>query len=141
MLSKRLQRFISKVAIFAIVFASLAPTISHAFAKQNINSFSQEICSSSGQKLFIQVITTKGQEHITALDIQSPSDQTSKNINHHLDHCPFCSNPITHTVIIPPQAPIIAKLAEEAQIVAEISPVTLPSFSVLPPPSQAPPAL
>jgi hypothetical protein len=47
MLSKKLFRWMHKIALFAIVFASLAPSISHAFAAQNgqynllQNSFSQ----------------------------------------------------------------------------------------------------
>lgn len=141
MLSKRLFRFINKIALFAIVFASLAPTISHAFSSNNSSSFTQEICSSSGQKLFVQVVTTQGQQRLAELDIKSPGDNSPQSINHHLEHCPFCSNASNHVAIIVPHAPILVKLAEEAQLIAANSPVVLRTFSVVPPPSQAPPAL
>ena len=63
MLSKKLFSFLHKIALFTIVFASLAPSVSHAVAAQNgNNSFTQEICTNSGKVISIQVLTTKGQQ-------------------------------------------------------------------------------
>ncbi|HSR01608.1 MAG TPA: DUF2946 family protein, partial [Methylophilaceae bacterium] len=57
MLSRNLFRWAHKIALFAIVFASLAPSISHALANQNgTQGFMQAICGVGGQKLYIQVV-------------------------------------------------------------------------------------
>lgn len=98
MLSQKLFRWVNKVALFAIVFASLAPSISHALAaQQGINSFAQEICSSDGKKITIQVVTTKGQQLQTGLDAQSSSSPLTVSL--HLNHCPFCSAGAAHIAI------------------------------------------
>ena len=63
MFNRRIQRFISKIALFLVVFASLAPSVSHAMAAQNNGSFLQEICSVNGlKKVVIQTINTKGKQ-------------------------------------------------------------------------------
>lgn len=98
MLSKKLFSWVHKVALFAIVFASLAPSVSHALAaQQGINSFAQEICSSDGKKITIQVVTTKGQLLQTGLETQS--DRSPVTITLHLNHCPFCHAGISDIVI------------------------------------------
>lgn len=131
-----------KIALLAIIFAALAPSISHALAsQQGTNSFTQEVCSTNGKKITIKVVTTKGQQ-LTAEFTTKKSDETSsKSIHHHLQHCPFCANPSTDAAMDAPHAPIIAYLAAQAHHIAAVSQVVLPSFSALPPPSQAPPAL
>jgi Protein of unknown function (DUF2946) len=142
MLSNKLFLLMHKIALFAIVFASLAPSISHAVAAQKgNNSFTQEVCSTNGKKITIQVITTKGQQFAAELSTKNTSENSPKSINHHLEHCPFCSNPSTDAAMEAPHAPIIAILEAEAQHIAAVSQVALPRFSVLPPPAQAPPAL
>jgi hypothetical protein len=91
MLRQKIFRFMHKVALFAIVFASLAPSISHALVGQtNARGFLQEVCSVSGQKLYIQVqvLTTKGQQLQTGLDLKP--EQQPISFSHHMDHCPFC---------------------------------------------------
>ena len=46
------KRLISKIALVAVVFASLAPTISHAIEAQKGNqTLWQEVCSAQGIKL------------------------------------------------------------------------------------------
>jgi hypothetical protein len=98
MLSQKLFRWVNKVALFAIVFASLAPSVSHAIAaQQGINSFAQEICSSDGKKITIQVVTTKGQQLQTGLD--TTPDANPVTITLHLNHCPFCHAGITDIVM------------------------------------------
>jgi hypothetical protein len=142
MLSKKLFLLMHKVALFAIVFAALAPSISHALAaQQGTNSFTQEVCSTNGKKITIQVVTTKGQQFSAEFTTKNTGETAPKSINHHLEHCPFCANPSTDAVIDAPHAPMIAILETQAQHIAAVSQVALPRFSVLPPPAQAPPAL
>ena len=146
MLSKKLFRLVNKVALFAIIFASIAPSISHAIAAQTGTSFAQEICSSNGKKITIQVLTTKGQQLATELvakdlGAKSADKTTPAGIQHHLQHCPFCVNPSTDAAIQAPHAPIVALLAAQTEKQAAIAPAVFASFSSLPPPSQAPPSL
>ena len=144
MLSQKLFRWVNKVALFAIVFASLAPSIAHALAAQqgtnpSTSTFSQEVCTTTGTKITIQVVTTKGQQLATELPAQSTQNKAPTTIQHHLQHCPFCANPGTDAAIQTPHAPIIAILEAQAQQIALNSQVVLPRFAVLPPPAQAPP--
>jgi hypothetical protein len=91
MLTQKIFGWMHKVALFAIVFASLAPSISHALASQsNARSFLQEVCSASGQKLYIQVqvVTTKGKQLQAGLDLKP--EQQPITFSHHMEHCPFC---------------------------------------------------
>ena len=139
MLSQKLFRWVNKVALFAIVFASLAPSISHALAGTNNTSFAQEICTTSGTKITIQVLTTKGKQLATELPAQSTENKAPTNIQHHLQHCPFCANPSTDAAIQAAHAPIVAMLTAQAQQIAASVQVATPYFSTLPPPAQAPP--
>ncbi len=124
------------------MFATLAPSISHALtSQQGTNSFTQEVCSTNGKKITIQVVTTKGQQFSAELTTKKTSETSPKSINHHLEHCPFCANPSTDAVIDAPHAPMIAILEAQAQHIAAVSHVALPRFSAFPPPAQAPPAL
>ena len=142
MLSQKLFRWVNKVALFAIIFASLAPSISHALAAhQGANSFAQEVCSTNGKKIIIQVVTTKGQQLATELSGLATGEKMPTGIQHHLQHCPFCANPSTDAAIQAPHAPIVAVLTQQAQRTAATFQIDLPRFSVLPPPAQAPPAL
>jgi hypothetical protein len=141
MLSKKLFRWVHKVALFAIVFASLAPSISHAMQATSGTGFAQEVCTTSGEKIIIQVVTTQGQQLATELSAQSASDKTPAGIQHHLQHCPFCANPTTDAAIEAPHAAIIAILTTQAQQISVVTQAVLPRFSALPPPAQAPPAL
>lgn len=141
MLSKKLFRLIHKIALFAILFASLAPSISHALAAQSGASFAQEICTTDGKKITIQVVTTKGQQLATEFSQQSTSDKAPTGIQHHLQHCPFCANPSTDAAVEASHAPIIAILTAQAQQISVTTQTVLPRFSALPPPAQAPPAL
>jgi hypothetical protein len=142
MISKWLFKFINKVALISIIFASLAPSISHALAaQQGTSSFTQEVCSTNGKKITIQVVTTKGQQFSAEFTTKNTGETAPKSINHHLEHCPFCANPSTDAALEAPHAPIIAILDAEAQQISAISQVVLTRFSVLPPPAQAPPTL
>jgi Protein of unknown function (DUF2946) len=140
MLSQKLFKFLNKITLLAIVFASLAPSISHALAENSSASFAQEVCTTDGSKITIQVLTTKGQQLATELATQAPSDKQPSGIQHHLQHCPFCANPSTDAALQSPHTPIIAILTAQAQQFSATSQTVLPRFSVLPPPAQAPPS-
>ena len=141
MLSQNLFKFLNKIALLAIVFASFAPSISHALAVNSSASFAQEVCTTSGSKITIQVLTTKGQQLATELPAQASESKSPTGIQHHLQHCPFCANPSTDAVIQAPHAPIVAILAAQAQQLAAITQTNFSSFSALPPPAQAPPSI
>lgn len=140
MLSQKLFRLVSKIAMFAVLFASLAPSISHALAAQSgANSFMQQVCTSDGKKVTIQVVTTQGKQLATELSLKTASESAPKSITHHLEHCPFCANPSTDAAVEAPHAPMVAILATQAQQLAIASQPVFSSFSALPPPAQAPP--
>ena len=138
MLSKRLFRFVHFIALLAIFFASVAPSVSHALAAQNnSNSFAQEVCTSTGQKVVIQVITTKGKQLATEFALVKVAP---KSMSMHLEHCPFCGNAATAASVPASNALIIAKLEATAQQLAEYSRPIVVSHSHVSPPSQAPPS-
>ena len=122
-----------------MVFASLAPTVSHALVNLTGNkAFTQQVCTSNGTKVVIQVKTTMGKQLATELTLSSiPSKpQTAQN---HFEHCPFCVNP--HSTAYLPKANdlIIQTLEVEAHALAEHAVVAVAFQPYLTPPSQAPP--
>ena len=140
MLSKKLFLLLHKIALFAIVFASLAPSVSHAIAAQNgNNSFIQEICSSSGKKISIQVQTTKGQQ--LAIDFAVKQTPKLPNIALHLEHCPFCGGHFSAIALPAGNSVMIAQLAATAQKAAEYVTPVFASHTYVSPPAQAPPSL
>jgi hypothetical protein len=140
MLPQKIFKLINNIALFAIVFASLAPSISHALQANSGEGFEQEVCTTNGEKITIQVLTTKGQQLATELPAQTSQSKSPTGIQHHLQHCPFCANPSTDTALQAPHAPIIAFLTVQTEKQAAITPVVFSSFSPLPPPAQAPPS-
>ena len=145
MLSQKLFCWVNKIALFAILFASLAPSISHALQANSGVGFVQEVCTTSGTKITIQVLTTKGKQLATELPAQftenNNQDKAPTGIQHHLQHCPFCANQSTDAAIQASHAPIIAILEIQAQRIAVNHQEVLPRFSALPPPAQAPPSI
>lgn len=141
MLSTKLFQWMHRIALFAIIFASLAPSISHALAgQQGINTFAQEICTTNGEIITIQVMTTQGQQLSTELNADSETSSPAHLVQH-LNHCPFCANPNTDNAIEAPHAFIIGVLEIQAQQFVISTQEALPRFTVLPPPAQAPPIL
>jgi hypothetical protein len=139
MFSQKLFRLISKIALFAIVFASLAPSISQAFVMQsNSNSFAQEVCSSNGSKLVIQVFTSQGKQLVTEFSINKTQPKSSTT---HLAHCPFCSAGAAAAMIPANNLSIIALLETTAQKAAEYAAPIAFTNTYNTPPSQAPPSL
>ena len=144
MSSKKLFKLMHKIALFAIVFASLAPSISHAIAAQNgNNSFTQEVCSASGKTISIQVQTTKGQQLSVDFALkQSPQQSTQpKNIAMHLEHCPFCAGHFAAATLPASNTVIIAQLVLTAQKAAEYAVPVFASHTYDSPPAHAPPSL
>ena len=138
MLSKKLFSFLHKIALFAIVFASLAPSVSHAVAAQNgNNSFTQEICTNSGKVISIQVLTTKGQQF--SVDFTVKQSSQPKNIAMHLEHCPFCGGQFSAAALSTINAVIIAQLTASAQKTAEYAVRVFANYTYVLPLAQAPP--
>lgn len=143
MLTQKILRFTSKIALFLVVFASLAPSVSHALDAQSSGSFIQEICSSNGSnKIVIQTITTQGQQLSTVLDSKNANERTPANMTHQLEHCPFCSAGAANIAIAPSNAAWLFLLAEQAKAI-DLDYVTplQPSFIQTAHPSRAPPVL
>lgn len=140
MLSKKLFRWLNHIALFAIVFASLAPSISHALAAQSGVGFAQEVCTTTGKKITIQVLTTKGQQLATDLS-SKPTNKAPAEIGHHLQHCPFCANPNTDAALETPNVASITVLETAVQHISFNTQTVLPRSLALTPPAQAPPAL
>jgi hypothetical protein len=139
MLSKNLFSLMHKIALFAIVFASLAPSVSHALAAQNgTNSFTQEVCSASGKTISIQVVTTKGQQ--LAVDFALKQSPKPQNIAMHLEHCPFCGGHFSAATLPASNAIIIAQLTVAAQKAAEYAAPVFANHTYVSPPAQAPPS-
>lgn len=142
MFSHKIFKKINTVALFAIVFASLAPSISHALAaKQGVNSFVQEICSTNGEIITIQVVTSQGNKLDTQLDTEQKLPANSKTFISHLNHCPFCNNPNTHNGLEPTSNFVIAALQRHSEQLEFVAATLTVSFTTLPPPAQAPPNL
>lgn len=87
--------------MLAIVFASLAPAISHAFATPSAPlTLWQEICTAQGTKVISSVViqSTGSQDTAPQVDL---ADQSAEPHVGALEHCPFC---FSHagTVSLPP---------------------------------------
>lgn len=139
MFSNNIQNKISKIAMFLVLFATLAPSISHAFAAHRGVSLLQEICTTNGtKKIVIQTITTHGQKLETTLT--KASSEKSINATLHLEHCPFCSISIEN-VATATNTTWMLKLAQQAKTIAFLEDVPLPNhFFKTPQPTRAPPA-
>jgi hypothetical protein len=84
------NRFTAWLACFAILLASLAPSISHALsAAKDPTGLFAEICSANGAKP-IQTGDT----------LNSKTSSPAQKILH-LEHCPFCSSH-AHAMGLPP---------------------------------------
>lgn len=128
--------------MFAVVFASVAPSVSHALATQNNGSFLQEICSSNGtKKVVIQTVTTQGQQLSTVFETKNSQENTPASAALHLEHCPFCGAGAVNIAIAPAPAWILM-LAEQAKSIHNdyVTPQQ-PSFIQTAHPTRAPPVL
>ena len=132
MFTRFAKRLTSWIAILAVVFASLSPSISHAFpAKNNQPTVVQELCSAQGAKLFVAVDL--------AVDTQKAPTQNQAAM--HFEHCPYCATHAgTVAITTSPIALFLAEInaTEHIQIYAQVLPS---SFYLVSPPSHAPPAI
>ena len=147
MLQIRYKSIVLKLLTTVMLFASLAPTVSHALASFTGNTgFTQRICTTNAQgeaTIVLQVKTTMGQQLSTALTIKADAlnVQDSQSINSHFEHCPFCTNLHVDALIAKPHDLIVAQLAIEAQKIATETKLNGFFQAHFLPPSQAPPQL
>ena len=91
------NRVAARIALFAVLLATLAPTISHAVAAATgANDHWVQVCVGTGVKLV--KLDSNGVP-------QTPAPTAS-----HLEHCPFCLNHIGAVGILPaaiPELPIL----------------------------------
>ncbi|MEO6117493.1 MAG: DUF2946 domain-containing protein [Methylotenera sp.] len=91
MFSKRLRLLVSKAILMVMVFASLAPTMSHAFANNNgAQNVWQEICTVQGTKRIAAAFTIDATA--SGLSAKSSPVSNSNPTAMHFEHCPFCLN-------------------------------------------------
>lgn len=136
------RQVISKIAMFLVVFASLAPSVTHALATHSNGSFLQEICSTNGiKKIVIQTITTHGQQLTAVFDTKTSNENTPASTALHLEHCPFCSAGAANVAVAPNNVWILM-LAEQAKAIDfdYVTPVQ-PSYIQTAHPTRAPPVL
>ena len=128
------------MALLAIMLAALVPTLSLAFPMQAGKSFVQDVCSSQGSKLVIQVITTQGKQLPTLLDIKPAQKPVS--LGHHLNHCPFCHMAMDD-VVMPGHSPAYVLFQQQQADIAltAYQPPVVTSFTPSAPTTRAPPAI
>ncbi|WP_317203354.1 DUF2946 domain-containing protein [Janthinobacterium sp.] len=93
------RRFAAWLACFAMLFAALAPSISHAVSASRGETFA-EICGVAGAKL-VQTATAEGAASI-------PLTQKSMQF----EHCPLCA-PHAGSFALPPSAALVVPLLEQ----------------------------
>jgi uncharacterized protein involved in copper resistance len=126
------KRLTTWIAMLAVVFASLAPSTSHAFpAKNNQPTLLQELCSAQGAKRFIAVDL--------AVDTQKAPSQNQAAM--HFEHCPYCAmHPASMAIPASSIALFLAQINAPKNIQIDVQ--VLPSaFYQVTPPSHAPPAI
>lgn len=134
MFKRSQQRFVSLIALAAVLFASLAPSISHALEMRK-DTLWQEVCSAQGIKVipntFIAVNNQASKEN---------NSQPSK-MGMHFEHCPYC---FSHAGSVGLPASSTALFLAEINAVEHIdiyaSPLVVSYYSSSHP-TRAPPAL
>ena len=86
------RRFAAWIACCAMLFAALAPSISHAMSAARGDAWT-EICSADGVKM---VKAMDGQGDPAAGDVDKSSG--------HLEHCPFCATHPSSVTLLPGSA-------------------------------------
>lgn len=134
----------AKFALFIVLFASLAPSVSHALATYTGNAaFAQTICTTNGDVVVIEVVTTKGQQIKTELTVnQNSSEPASKHVDINLIHCPFCAAGGADFSIAAPNHADSIRLAQQDAVAPLVTAVTLQSATIQTAhQTRAPPAL
>jgi hypothetical protein len=131
-------RLASWIAIAAIMFSALAPTIAHAFpAKNTPQTLWQELCTAQGSKL----IATK---LIQSTDVAGDQQQipAQNNVGIHFEHCPYCFSHAGSVGLPPATASFVfVATGQTAQHAASYIAPVLPLYHQSANPSQAPPSL
>ena len=133
-------RLASWIAIAAIVFSALAPTIAHAFpAKNTPQTLWQELYTAQGTKL-IANDTIPGS--IGQPGSQIPTRPSHDKMGMHFEHCPYCFSHAGSVGLPPATASFLLIATGQTARLAElyIAPV-LPLYHQSANPSQAPPSL
>lgn len=73
-MSRAARRLATWIATLAVLFAALAPTLSHALAGSQPGASWVEVCSASGSRW-----------------LPAADDEGSRPASHTLEHCPYCS--------------------------------------------------
>ncbi|HEY8085693.1 MAG TPA: DUF2946 domain-containing protein [Methylophilaceae bacterium] len=98
---RRQRTVIAISASFAILLASLMPTITQAFASRQVtDSFLSAICSNSGVAKFVSFAV-----------VPVKSDQPAQNKPMAMEHCPYCFTHAGSFGIMPGHELTIVKLA------------------------------
>lgn len=129
MFNVSMNRLASWIALVAIIFSALAPTISHAFPIKTSASFQQEVCDVQGAKRLLSVDFTA----------EKKSVPTQNQATTHFEHCLYCASHMTHVGAI--KAPLISFLSQ-LNAVSRIDIYTAPLVQAYYPvthPSHAPP--
>lgn len=130
---------ISRIIMMVMLFATFAPTLSHAMANMAGNvAITQQVCTSTGATVVIQIKTTMGQQLATAFELK-PNPSKPQTVDNHFKHCPFCANAYSSDVLPKANDLIIKALEIEAQTIAQHAVVNVVFQPYLSPPSQAPP--
>jgi hypothetical protein len=96
MFSKRLRLFVSKAILMVMVFASLAPTLSHAFTSNTgPKNVWQDICTLQGTKRIAAGFTLNSKDSALSSSSNPASKPSSMPTAMHFEHCPFCLNHAT----------------------------------------------
>ena len=132
-------RLASWIAIAAIVFSALAPTIAHAFpAKNTPQTLWQELCTAQGTKLIANDAIPGS--------IGQPGSQIQTRPSHdkmgmHFEHCPYCFSHAGSVGLPSATASLVFVATETAQLAESYIAPVLPRHYQSANPSQAPPFL
>ena len=130
MIEFRYRRFVSSIAMLAMLVAAFAPTLTHAFFGKS-NAPWQALCTAQGIK----------QLGAGSLENQSVPKQSipQQNSGNHFDKCPYCGSHANGTAII--NTGIAQVFLIETVVLAGsayLSPV-IADYTQVSHPSQAPP--
>lgn len=133
------SRLASWIALAAIVFSALAPTIAHAFpAKNTPQILWQELCTAQGTKLIANgaIPGSIGQP-----GSQIPTQPSQDKMGMHFEHCPYCFSHAGSVGLPPATASLVFVATETAQLAELYIAPVLPRYYQSANPSQAPPFL
>lgn len=95
------RRIISWVAIAAVLFAALAPTLSHVFPVKNMpQTLWQKLCTAQGTKLLASNTQNEPLQ-----------DSAPGKVGMHFEHCPYCFTHAGSVGLVFDNNPVIAKTA------------------------------